>query len=564
MEALREAGDLAGWGLQLLGWWRTFTNLNQRIPDDDEYERFASAAGNEHADVRAQLLMHRAENLSGARDPRDEEFGRAALALARKSDDVRTRAYALAAMGLILNRHLNTSESRQCFEEAITETEGLSNPRIRGWGRARIALPLVVSGRLSQALDACAEHRSASRGGMDLTNDALNIAVFHAAAILTGHRELVRELRAEGAIVRQRLAYPAMGFILDAGTAWHRMIDGEFEEARDALVSWSKGGGRSTPRSARLLCDLQSGEPISVRQTLAESPLRLAAGGFVDFTNVGPIAVAGDLAGELGDRQMADDVLALLLPLLDRGVLFSVSPPILLPRAAASAARAAGRFSLAKELLARAEGVVEDTRAHGEAGLVALEKVRLLGALGRKRVDIRVAAERCAQMLWRTGQTGALAGLLSTLDQADVPLKVASDGPEDVLSPTEREVLEQLGQGLTASTIADNLLLTVRTVEVHLSRLARRAGVTNPTEARAYLSRTTLAPPSGSKPVVRSELSELTARESEVLALVARGLTNQEIADELVISLHTAIRHVANILGKTGAANRTKAAQLLN
>lgn len=52
----------------------------------------------------------------------------------------------------------------------------------------------------------------------------------------------------------------------------------------------------------------------------------------------------------------------------------------------------------------------------------------------------------------------------------------------------------------------------------------------------------------------------LTLREVEVLRLVAAGLSNQAIADRLVISLHTAKRHVANILEKLGAASRTEAA----
>jgi DNA-binding CsgD family transcriptional regulator len=52
----------------------------------------------------------------------------------------------------------------------------------------------------------------------------------------------------------------------------------------------------------------------------------------------------------------------------------------------------------------------------------------------------------------------------------------------------------------------------------------------------------------------------LTAREVEVLRLVAAGKSNQDIADALVITLRTAGNHVANILNKTGLANRTEAA----
>ena len=51
----------------------------------------------------------------------------------------------------------------------------------------------------------------------------------------------------------------------------------------------------------------------------------------------------------------------------------------------------------------------------------------------------------------------------------------------------------------------------------------------------------------------------LTAREREVLRLVADGLNNQEIAERLFVSEHTIHRHVANIFGKLSVSSRAAA-----
>lgn len=51
----------------------------------------------------------------------------------------------------------------------------------------------------------------------------------------------------------------------------------------------------------------------------------------------------------------------------------------------------------------------------------------------------------------------------------------------------------------------------------------------------------------------------LTARELEILHLIAKGYSNQEIADELFITLKTVKTHVSNVLSKLGVDDRTQA-----
>ncbi|WP_217242237.1 response regulator transcription factor [Streptomyces sp. AC555_RSS877] len=75
----------------------------------------------------------------------------------------------------------------------------------------------------------------------------------------------------------------------------------------------------------------------------------------------------------------------------------------------------------------------------------------------------------------------------------------------------------------------------------------------DPAVARG-LTQEIVSPPTG--------LASLTSRERDVLVLVAEGRSNQQIADELVISERTARTHVSNVLRKLRLTSRTQAALL--
>ena len=65
--------------------------------------------------------------------------------------------------------------------------------------------------------------------------------------------------------------------------------------------------------------------------------------------------------------------------------------------------------------------------------------------------------------------------------------------------------------------------------------------------------------PAAPLPITQPLIEGLTEREVEVLHLIAQGLTNQEIAAQLIISLATVKRHISNIYGKLGVTHRTEA-----
>jgi DNA-binding NarL/FixJ family response regulator len=107
---------------------------------------------------------------------------------------------------------------------------------------------------------------------------------------------------------------------------------------------------------------------------------------------------------------------------------------------------------------------------------------------------------------------------------------------------------------LLKDTPADRLLDAVRVVAGGDALLA-------PSITRRLIEQFARAarPEPGTVPRV---LSELTAREMEVLRLVARGLSNSEIAAELVLGENTVKTHVAHLLGKLGLRDRVQAVVL--
>ena len=70
----------------------------------------------------------------------------------------------------------------------------------------------------------------------------------------------------------------------------------------------------------------------------------------------------------------------------------------------------------------------------------------------------------------------------------------------------------------------------------------------------------TLVPPGLSAPTAPSPVEDnLSGREREILALMANGLTNKEIAHRSMLSLSTVKYHISNVIGKLGVSSRTEA-----
>ena len=182
---------------------------------------------------------------------------------------------------------------------------------------------------------------------------------------------------------------------------------------------------------------------------------------------------------------------------------------------------AAGQVEPAGTAAAQLEGIAADT---------GIRLVRARAELARARVILagpapRQAAEPARRALADFG------GLAMPLDAGEARLELA----------------RALG--------ADSAELAAEEVRAALA-VFRALGAARATDAAAALLRE-LGGATGGRPQLGTEL---TAREHEVLALVARGMSNARIARTLVISEKTAGHHVSRILTKLGVHNRTEAA----
>jgi DNA-binding NarL/FixJ family response regulator len=85
--------------------------------------------------------------------------------------------------------------------------------------------------------------------------------------------------------------------------------------------------------------------------------------------------------------------------------------------------------------------------------------------------------------------------------------------------------------------------------------------VLDPAVRAALLAAATPGAPPHQAPPARPEVlpDGLTAREAEILAMMARGMTNPDIAAELYLSAHTIKSHINRIFAKTGSADRAAA-----
>ncbi len=172
-----------------------------------------------------------------------------------------------------------------------------------------------------------------------------------------------------------------------------------------------------------------------------------------------------------------------------------------------------GRDAVRKAAVLRPDVVLMDIRMPGMDGLAATRAIAADPALADVRVVILTTFE-LDEYVFEALRCGASGFLVKHTEPSELvrAVRAVADG-EALLSPS-----------VTRRLIAE------------------------------YAARARPAP----DPLTAGALAALTDREREVLALVAQGLSNEEIAERLVLSRATARTHVSRMLAKVGARDRTQ------
>ena len=164
---------------------------------------------------------------------------------------------------------------------------------------------------------------------------------------------------------------------------------------------------------------------------------------------------------------------------------------------------------------------------------------------GQGHLPTQAAVYRPDVVLWDLGWERT-SDLETSLEQMG---GLAEDGlPVVALLPDEAQAPEVWASGVRGLLLRD---AGAETLQAALQAIGQGLVVLDPSLA--------LSPLPVLEPGLDSLVEELTPRETEVLQLLADGLTNKAIAQRLGISDHTVKFHVNAILGKLGAQSRTEA-----
>jgi len=428
---------------------------------------------------------------------KSEELAHEAIALARSSADELLESNAVAALGLAQMQSLQLTEALGMFRRSHELAVKARDPTGRCWALVRQCSVLMSLGKLGEAhpfiQQACEETRTVR----SWSENSLAIAYRVAESYHLGEFAQVERSAAEGMASARRSHFPWGPVVFLPTLANLRCLRGEFDEAEDALGIVADAGqlfeqpGPVLAAMSMIFRGLilamrgEKAQAVAVIKAVVPGAVKYAGR---DLHSLPSYCALAEAAGLIGEPEIAGAFYDPLVYARQRGAQLCPTWGFLIER--------------------------------------------ILGGIAAQNGWRHKADKHFEQALESAGSIRSIPELAAT--QVDYAAALANQGGK-----AERERAIELLDGAVPDI-----------VRLGANRLLRRATAIAET----------LHAPMPTPPRRRETFPDrLSAREVEVLLLVAKGRSNQQIADELILSIKTVARHMSNIFDKIGVDRRSAA-----
>jgi DNA-binding CsgD family transcriptional regulator len=462
--------------------------------------------------LRARLLARLATELYFADQPeRRVALSREAVAMARRVGDPAALAYALETSHLARWGPDNVAERIAITDELLGLAEAVGDPELMLLGQGWRVPDLLELGEIT-AVDAAIAAHARLAEALRQPFYRFNSTMWRAMrALLSGRLAEAEELSLQMLAIGRQMQDPDAELLFGMQIFALRREQGrlgELEGAMRVLVARYDVMPAARCRLAYLYAALG-------REQAARAELdRLAACDFADLprdlTWLSSATLLADACAMLGDARRAEPLYALLLPYAERTVVVD------------HAIACGGAVSRSLGLLAQILGRGEEAGRHFEHALGLHERLGAGPLLAWTRFeyarmllanDGRAEAERAGALLDQALDTAHEMGLAELQAQATALRAVAgpparaagarwapsngrpagagagepdADYPGPSLTPREREVVVLVAQGLTNRQIAERLVVSNRTVEMHVTNVLTKLGITSRSQAAIW------------------------------------------------------------------------------
>jgi len=444
-----------------------------------------------------------------------EQLARESLQIAKGIHDDRLCARAVSTLSLAQMQTLQLEQALNSQGEAINFAKAVGEAERLCWPLVRRCSVLISLGRLDEAERAAEEAREVTLGVRDWAEYSLALSYSVSIAYHRGSFDQLQRYAAAGMAAGRRSHYPWGSVILLPTLANVRSSVGDFDEAEDAIKLIAEPGevfdepGPLINIMAiiyRALIRARAGQTQAASELLDSLPSGVMQFARRDLQSLPTFCALAETASLVGDRESSLASYEHISAAHERGALICPSWGFLIPRVLGVIAagnrwwdKAEAHFAEAMEVGGRAGSLPELARSRFEYAEMLMDRA---GRGDREQAaELLTEAVPKFQALKADLFTRRAAELAESL-QASVAMKSAiRPSYPDNLSEREVEVLRLVARGQSNQQIADELVLSVKTVARHMSNIFDKIGVDRRSAATAYAFERGLAGQTAPQPV---------------------------------------------------------------